>query len=184
MIAASLIMLSSLLGGFVVEASAEKAYVLEIPREVLSRFVDDIGLFRRHMPGVVAVDRLDDGSYLYRTEKKTPLSGTFKSDFIIARLSTDDTLTVYRSVDSTDPNFMSCSVRIISAGEGRSGITVRLHLRLERPSGGDVHWMAPILGERFISERMQEDLEAMLSDFVRDSSVELYDRCRPAGGTR
>ena len=164
---------------FVVDAGTSTTYTLDIPREALRGYVDDIGLFVRNMPGVVEARPLGDGSFLYRTEKELPLAGTMQTDFLIGRRVEGDSVTVYESVNRADPNYMYCRVLILPAGEGVTSIRIDLALRLTRESGSDVHWLAPILGASFISDKMTKDLEAMLSEFVVRSTEELYERLRP-----
>ena len=161
---------------FVADASAEASYIVNISREALRGYVDDIGLFERNMPGVVGVTELEDKTYLYRTEKNIPLKGPMKVDFRIRKFVLSDTLTVYRSVDVKDRNYMSCRVALKPHDVTKTSITISLRVRMERESPGDIHWLAPVLGEQFISDRMTEDLEDMLTEFITNSNRELYAR--------
>ena len=160
---------------FVVDASASTSYTVNVAREKLRGYVDDIGLFARNMPGVVEARPVGDGTFLYRTEKDIPLSGTMTTDFVIGRQVAGDSVTVYESVDRTDPNYMYCRVVIVPVGEELTSIRIDLALRLTRESGSDVHWLAPILGASFISDQMTKDLEEMLSEFVVRSNAELHE---------
>lgn len=166
---------------FVVDASASASYTVNISRERLRGYADDIGLFARNMPGVVEARPVGDGTFLYRTEKDVPLSGTMRTDFTICRLAAGDSVTVYESVDRNDPNYMYCRVLILPAGEEATSIRIDLALRLTRESGTEVHWLAPILGAAFISDQMTKDLEAMLGEFVVRSNEELHGRFHPVG---
>lgn len=163
-------------GDFVVDVTTSLSYRIHLHREVLSGFADDVGLFRRNMPGVVAVDSLGSNRYLYRTEKEVPLSGTLRTDFLIERRSEGDTLTVYESPSFDDPNYMYCAVRLWPESDSTTAVSVQLRLRLVRKNGFKIHWMAPFLGREFIEDRMREDLEQMLQEFVLASNAELYRR--------
>jgi hypothetical protein len=160
---------------FVVDVATSVSYQIRLPRATLREFVDDIGLFRRHMPGVVGVDSLGNERYLYRTQKSVPLAGTLEADFLIERRREADTLTVYES-PSSDPNYMLCAVHIRPDSDSTTAITIRLRLRLVRSSGFEIHWMAPLLGRGFIEDRMREDMEQMLEEFIQASNAELYRR--------
>ena len=161
---------------FVVNASTTASYVVELPRESLRQYVDDIGLFARNMPGVVAVTPVGEGRFLYQTEKEIPLSGKMTTDFLIQKSVVGDSVTVYHSVKADDPNFMRCSVTIRPEAENSTSIHISLTLRLQRDGGSEIHWLAPILGESFIEARMKEDMEEMMESFIESSNKELYSR--------
>jgi hypothetical protein len=167
--------------GFIVDVAARTTYTVELERELLRGFVDDIGLFERHMPGVVAVTPLSDNVYLYRTAKEIPLAGTLATDFTIARRTVGDSLTIYESLTPDDPNYMRCAVLILRDTAATTRISLSLRLRLVRENGWSIHWMAPLLGEAFIESRMKAEITAMLKDFVTSSNMELYRRLLPQG---
>ena len=161
---------------FVVDASAQIAYTVNISREDLRLFVDDLGLFQRNMAGVVGVDSLGEKTYLYRTSREVPLKGRMDADFIIERMVANDTLTIYRTPDANDPNWMECRVELTPVSEKQTSIRIALRLRMERDHGYEVHWLAPIVGADFLSDRMNEELAEMLREFADKSSQELYHR--------
>lgn len=171
-------------GLFTVDASASTSYTVAVSREALRTYVDDIGLFARNMPGVVAVTPLGDGRYLYQTEKSIPLSKPLKTDFFIMKESVGDSLTIYRSVDTDDHSYMMCRVAIRPQDDGNTTIEIRLRVRLSRENASEVHWLAPILGESFISEQMTRDMEDMLQEFVDRSNEELYSHLKPTPLTK
>lgn len=162
--------------GFTVDVATEVAYTIELRRELLAGFVDDIGLFQRHMPGVVAVKSIGENMYLYQTEKSVPLAGTLRTDFTITRRTMGDSLTIYESVSHNDPNYMYCAVLIKPESDQATRISITLRLRLIRESGFAIHWMAPVLGKAFIESRMKAEMDDMLEKFIDSSNRELYNR--------
>jgi hypothetical protein len=169
---------------FVVQAGGGTSYDVALSREALRTYVDDVGLFRRNMPGVVAVTPVGPETYLYQTEKDLPLAGTMKTDFVIQKRTVGDSLTIYESLDTLDANYMYCQVLIRPAGPDTTTIEIALRLKLTRESGGDVHWLAPLLGAGFISKEMSKDIASMLEEFVENSNKELYARLRPEAARR
>lgn len=159
---------------FVVDVTTTTSYTVDLSRETLRGYVDDIGLFARHMPGVVSVKPVGENTFLYQTEKQIPLAGKMSTDFLIAKSVVGDSVTLYRSVSIDDPNYMSCAVTIKPVTENSTQIHIRLRLRLSRNAGSEIHWLAPVLGEAFIESRMRADMESMLATFVASSNRELY----------
>jgi hypothetical protein len=169
---------------FVAEAAAEASYNVEVNREALRGYVDDIGLFARNMPGVIEVRPLGDSTYLYRTERDIPLAGTMQTDFRIRKRMEADSVTTYESVDRDDNNYMLCRVVIRPLDASSTSIRIQLRLQLSREQASDVHWLAPILGSEFISEQMRKDLASMLDTFIERSNQELYAHLRQTAVTR
>ena len=135
--------------------------------------VDDIRLFARCMPGVVAVVQVGPDLYLYRTEKRLPLAGVLQTEFTIRRYAFGDSVVVYASPDTTAGNFMWCRVTLTPCGTSCTAVAIQLVIRLSRENPSSIHWLAPVLGEQFISDRMTEDLDAMLEEFVAASRMAL-----------
>ena len=158
---------------FIVDASSEASYSVAVPRSILRAYVDDVDLLSGNMPGVVEITSLGNNRFRYQTEKALPLARPLKTEFVIRKTMQGDSLAVYRSETMVDPNYMSCKVRLIPQGESRTLITISLRVRLSRQNPADVHWLAPILGEDFISDKMRGDLEEMLKEFVERSTREL-----------
>lgn len=169
---------------FVAEAAAEASYDVEVNREALRGYVDDIGLFARNMPGVIEVRPLGDSTYLYRTERDIPLSGPMQTDFVIRKRMEADSVTTYESVDRNDDNYMLCRVVIHPLTATSTTIRIQLRLQISRERASEVHWLAPILGSEFISEQMRKDLVTMLDAFIERSNRELYAHLNPAAATR
>ena len=184
MIAVALMLL--MLNGdmFVAEAAAEASYNVEVNREALRGYVDDIGLFARNMPGVIEVRSLGDSTYLYRTERDIPLSGAMQTDFVIRKRMEADSVTTYESVDRDDPNYMLCRVVIRPMTETSTTIRIQLRLQLSRERASEVHWLAPVFGSEFISEQMRKDLVDMLDEFIERSNRELYAHLKPTAASR
>ena len=169
---------------FVAEATAEANYTVNLSRQALAGYVDDIGLFERNMPGVVSVTPLGEERYVYLTEKDLPLAGTMRTEFRIEKITEGDSTTVYRSVDSTAENYMYTRVVITPTSPSASRMRILVQLRLSRENASEVHWMAPLMGEEFISYQMTKDLQSMLETFVEQSTKDLYDRVRPRAVSR
>ena len=164
---------------FVAEATAEATYTIDLSRQALAGYVDDIGLFERNMPGVVGVDELGNNQYRYLTEKELPLAGTMQTEFLIEKITEGDSTTIYRSVDPAAENFMYTRVVITPSGPAASRMRILVQLRLSRENASEVHWMAPLMGEDFISYQMTKDLQSMLETFVERSTADLYERVTP-----
>jgi hypothetical protein len=176
MLALALFLVASSPDAYTVRATAEREYVIERSRESLRDFMDDLGLFARHMPGVAGVEAMEEDRYLYRTEKRVPLAPALAIDFAIRKTVESDSLTVYRSVDSLAADWMECRVLFRPDGGERTPVRIDLTVRMTREDASDVHWLAPVVGRALIARQMSDDLRTMLDEFAAGSTAELHAR--------
>jgi hypothetical protein len=116
------------------------------------------------MPGVVGILDHGEGQWLYKTERSMPFSDVVRTDFILSRVKGGSS--TFQTPDPTASNWMSFRVETERMNDTQTRMHVRMRVRLVREDGSAIHVFAPLLGEAFISDRMQEDLEGMLSVFA------------------
>jgi hypothetical protein len=156
---------------FIVDATAEHEVSIAAPVEHVVRCVNDVGLLRRHMPGVVDIREIGVHQFAYRTEREMPFSGTVSTDFVIDRHQFNDSTVVYRTPDIAAVNYMSFTFAVRRDGV-HAVAKIRLRVRLSREDARDIHVLAPLLGADFISDRMEEDLLRMLREFAQKGKAE------------
>jgi len=122
------------------------------------------------MPGVVVIEERGSDRWLYRTERKMPFQNPVRTDFVITR-SISGTV-VFRTPEADAANWMSLRFETLERGAAETLVRVRARVRLVRDDGAAIHVFAPILGEAFISNRMEEDLESMLATFADNVQLE------------
>jgi hypothetical protein len=155
---------------FVADAMAEKELLVGFSEQTVQDLLMDIRFLRRTMPGVVAIEGLPEGEWLYKTERPMPFSDPFRADFILKRFVNQ--AVTYQTPNPGAPNWMSFRFETSAAGNNQTAIRIRLRVRLMRDDGSAIHLLAPLLGEAFISERMQNDFEEMLDAFASNFLVE------------
>ena len=72
----------------------------------------------------------------------------------------------YRTPGTEAENWMSFRLAPAATGNGTTRLLLRLRVRLVRNHGTDIHLLAPLLGEGFLSKSMEDDLSAMLQIFA------------------
>jgi hypothetical protein len=163
---------------FIADAIAEKELLVAASEQTVRDLLMDIHFLRRTMPGVVAIEDLPQGEWLYKTERPIPFSDPFKADFTLKRFLNQ--AVTYQTLDPGSPNWMSFRFETRTAGNNQTTIRIRLRVRLVRDDGSAIHLLAPLLGEAFISERMQDDFEEMLDTFALNFQMECGRAGEPA----
>jgi hypothetical protein len=156
---------------FVADAFAETDFIVDRPESVVQGRFQDIQFLHQTMPGVVGIYDIGGDQWLYRTERSMPFSGVVRTDFVLVRFA--GASVTFQTPDPHASNWMSFRIATQRIDDLRTSVHVRVRVRLVREDGSAIHMLAPLLGEAFISDRMQEDLEGMLSVFGSNVQKEL-----------
>jgi hypothetical protein len=177
---AGILGVAALLQGYTLDARGTGEIVLPVSASAARALLLDVRTLEHHMPGVAGIASRSDGAYDYQTVREIPFSGEMRTTFIVR--GTVDTAGVvsYGTADSSAANWMRFVFTFAPAGDGETAVQMSLRVRLVRASGTEIHLLAPLLGEEFLSERMQSDITDMLEEF----GTRLLDQCsgEMAGG--
>ncbi len=157
--------IATVLQGFTLDASGSGSVVLPVPVDSARSILRRVSTLEHHMPGVDAIEARPDGGYDYRTVREIPFSGEMRTEFVVRCLMDETGRLVYRTPDTSAGNWMQFRFTFAPAGEGRTSVQMDLRVRLVREKGTDIHLLAPLLGEEFLSEQMQNDITDMLTMF-------------------
>lgn len=164
MIAAIISMLLSVTNTpFIADATAEREFIVNRPESIVRSQIEDIQILWRNMPGVVAITEHGEGRWLYQTEREMPFSDPVRTDFVLVRAGNPGV--TFQTPEPAASNWMSFRLETKSLADNRTLVKVRTRVRLVREEGGSIHVFAPLLGESFISDRMEDDLDRMLGIF-------------------
>ena len=156
----------AILNGFTLDASGSGGVTLAMPPDSARALFREISVLERFMPGVAGISAREDGSFNYLTVREIPFSGEMRTDFIV-RCTVDAAGSVtYQSPDSAARNWMRFRFTFAAADHDMTDVRMSLRVRLVREGGTEIHLLAPVLGEEFLSERMESDITDMLGTFV------------------
>jgi len=157
---------------FTVSAEVTDGAVFKVNISRVTEYFKDISVFQRNFPGIISVKKLGDKESEWVYEIDAPLASPVRMPFILVEtISTNDFL-VFESKTKT-PDYFRCSSRMVSLGDEETRIDITIKIKMVRESGSDVHFMAPILGEKFISREMKKDLAEALSTFLSKCKKEI-----------
>lgn len=157
---------------FVINAVSTVEYEVAKPRDALRAF-DQPEFISRNLPGLRGIKPAGEDLHLWDMEIKVPLSKPMRGTFLARRIPVDDNVIHYESADKNAPDYMFCETAVIPKSAGESSVKITIQLKFTRSSGWKFHWMAPLLGERFIGSKVKERLDGMLKEFVANSKREM-----------
>lgn len=157
---------------FTVSADVTSGTVFKVNISRVTEYFKDISVFQRNFPGIISVKKLGDKESEWVYEIDAPLASPVRMPFILVETVSSDDFMVFESKTKT-PDYFKCSARMVSLGEEETRISISIKIKMVRESGSDVHFMAPILGEKFISKEMKKDLTKALSTFLSKCKKEI-----------
>lgn len=78
--------------------------------------------------------------------------------------------------DKNNNNYLYCSAVFRQVSESQTGVDITIKVRLTRDKASDIHFLAGVLGEKLISEKMKSKLEDDLQTFINNINGYIYIR--------
>ncbi len=150
---------------FTVSAEVTNGAVFKTSLSKLSEYFKNIKIYEKYFPGIISVKDFGNKESEWVYEVDAPLSSPVKMAFTLSEKVSSEDYIVYETKNSTS-DYFRCTARLVSMGENETRISISIKIKMVRESASDVHFMAPILGEKFISKEMKKDLSEALSTFL------------------
>jgi carbon monoxide dehydrogenase subunit G len=148
---------------------------LEIAASVerVRAFFADVQNFARLMPGVESISEVTSDTARWIVNIDVALAGRMRGEFELMRK--DDSLMRIEWIPAEGENLNLLRYAISFEESASSKTLVRFALRVEirRERARDLHLMAGLVGERRVSEGVQEDVDLMMKTFLKRTRLEL-----------
>lgn len=158
--------------GFTVSASVQKSIVFNSKIDKVSSYMKDLNIYKRNFPGIVSVNKLGGIESQWTYEVDAPLSSPMRMSFILVEKSATDYDVVFESKNPI-PDYFKCSASLKEIADNKTKMVISIKISMTRESGSDVHFLAPILGEKFISKEMKKQITENLGIFLENCNREI-----------
>lgn len=165
---------------FTISANVERVASINLDKDFISSYIKDLSIYPKFFPDIVSVTKLNEAEseWLYRVE--APLAPPYNLTFVLEDKSpTSDTL-LFESKDKLK-DYLFCQAVLTPVSEKKTKITFVFKISMTREKASDVHVLAGILGEKFLSEQMKSKLEGDLETFISKASKDMYLASRTSG---
>lgn len=165
---------------FTMSAEVERTASVNLDKDFISAYIRNLEIYPKFFPDIISVTKLNDteSQWLYKVE--APLASPYNLTFILVdRSSSGDTL-LFESKDKTN-DYLYCRGILSQVTEKKTKISFIFKISMTREKASDVHFLAGILGEKFLSERMKEKLEGDLEEFISRATKDMYLANRTSG---
>jgi len=158
---------------FSISADVEKSSVINLSKNIVIDYIKNLDIYPKYFPDIVSVTKINDkdSQWLYRI--KAPLASPYNLTFILEDKSPEKDTLIFESKDSVK-DYLFCKAVFDSLSANRTNVTLRFHIKMTRDKASEVHFMAGILGEQFLSNRMKEKLDGDMDTFIQSVTKEMY----------
>src|SRR5258706_6972200 len=157
---------------FTLSADVEKTATIKLAKNIVTDYIKNLDIYPKFFPDIVGVTKINekDSEWLYRI--KAPLAAAYNLTFLLEDRSPSPDTLVFESKDSTK-DYLICKAVFSPVNENSTKVTMRFHIIMTRDKASEVHFMAGILGEKFLSDRMKEKLEADMDTFISSGTKDM-----------
>ncbi len=164
---------------FTMSAEVERTATINLDKDFIGQYIKDLQIYPKFFPNIVSVTRLNDteSEWLYKVE--APLATPYNLTFLLEDKSSGDTL-LFESKDKVK-DYLYCSGVLQQSSENKTKIAFVFKISMTREKASDIHFLAGILGEKFLSEQMKSKLESDLETFISKATKDMYVASRTSG---
>lgn len=164
---------------FTMSAEVERTATINLDKEFIGQYIKDLQIYPKFFPNIVSVSKLNDteSEWLYKVE--APLATPYNLTFLLEDKSSGDTL-LLESKDKVK-DYLYCSGVLHQTSENKTKIAFVFKISMTREKASDIHFLAGILGEKFLSEQMKSKLESDLETFISKATKDMYVASRTSG---
>jgi|SRR4030095_3269074 len=165
---------------FTISAEVERTASINIEKDFISAYIKNLDIYPKFFPDIVSVIKLNEteSQWLYRVE--APLASPYNLIFILVDKSTSADTLLFESKDKTN-DYLYCRGILNQVSEKKTKISFLFKISMTREKASDIHFLAGILGEKFLSDKMKEKLEGDLEDFISKATKDMYLANRTSG---
>lgn len=160
-------------GSFTISAEVEKSSVVDLPKVFVREYIKELSIFPKYFPDIVSVKTLNntESEWVYAVD--APLASTYYLTFILVeKESTPGVMLLESKVP--EPDYLFCRAVFDSLGENSTKVSITFKIKMTRENASDVHFMAGLLGENFISSQMKDKLDGDLETFIERATNDMY----------
>ncbi len=165
---------------FTMSAEVERTASVNLDKGFIAAYIKNLDIYPKFFPNIVSVSKLNekDSEWLYRVE--APLASPYNLTFVLEDKSTQNDTLLFESKDKTW-DYLYCRGILTQVSEKKTKISFVFKISMTREKASDIHFLAGILGEKFLSEQMKEKLEGDLETFISKATKDMYIANRTSG---
>ena len=152
---------------FRVRAEFRDDLVISANVERVRAFFADLQNFVRFMPGVESVSEEEGNAARWNVRADIALVGRMQGEFALMRRDDSPLRIEWGPAEDEKENLLRYAISFEEEATSKTHVRFALRVELRRQRASELHLMAGLIGERRISEGIQEDVDLMVRTFLK-----------------
>lgn len=152
---------------FRVRAEFRDDIMIGANRERVRAFFADLQNFARFMPGVEGISEAEGNTARWNVRADVALVGRMQGEFALMQRDDSPLRIEWGPIEDEKENLLRYAISLEEEDTSRTHVRFALRVELRRERATDLHLMAGLMGERRISEGIQEDVDLMVRTFLK-----------------
>lgn len=138
-------------------------------------FFADTRNFVEMMPNVGGIRMDNNGIAHWTIRAEIPVLGGLDETFAVKLMENSPNLIEYSPASIETKNFLRYAADFVESGD-KTAIQISQTVELRRESASELHFLAPLAGEKIISAEMQKRVSAMIKSFLEKAKIKLEEK--------
>jgi len=158
---------------FTISAEVTRNTTVNIALDFVSAYIKNLDIYPKFFPHIISVKKLPNAQseWVYRVE--APLAPSYNVKFILEDKSRSADTLLFESIDK-EKDYLYCTAYLNRLSDVKTKVNFLFKISMTREKASEIHILAGILGEKFLSEKMKERLEGDLEDFISSVVKDMY----------
>jgi uncharacterized membrane protein len=165
---------------FTISAEVTRNATIKLDLAYISSYIKNLEIYPKFFPNIVSVKQLEDKQSEWIYKVVAPLASPYNVTFVLEDKSPSADTLLFESADKGQ-DYLYCSAVLTAAADNKTKVDFDFKIRMTREKASDVHILAGILGEKFLSDKMKDRLEGDLEEFISKATKDMYLASRTSG---
>ena len=158
---------------FRVRAEFRDDLVIAANGKLVRAFFADLQNFVRFMPGVESISEIGGNAARWNVRADVALVGRMQGEFALMRRDDSPLRIEWGPAEDEKENLLRYAISFEAEATSKTHVRFALRVELRRQRASELHLMAGLIGERRISEGIQEDVDLMVRTFLKRARARL-----------
>jgi len=179
-IAVTVLSLKASDASFTLSADVTRNTTIKLDMEYISAFIKNLEIYPKFFPNIVSVKQLDEKQSEWIYKVVAPLASPYNVLFVLEDKSPSADTLLFESIDKVK-DYLYCRAVLTAVEEKKTRVDFLFKISMTREKASEIHILAGILGEKFLSDKMKDRLEGDLEEFISKASKDMYLASRTSG---
>jgi len=158
---------------FTISAEVTRSSNVNLDAEFISKYIKNLEIYPKYFPNIISVTKLSDSTSEWVYRVVAPFASPYDVKFVLVDKSLSVDTLLFESIVK-NPDYLYCCAVLAKTTDFKTKVNFLFRISMTREKASDIHFLAGLLGEKFLSEKMTERLEGDLEEFISKAVKDMY----------